>query len=176
MKPSEIVKINHVINEKSNIKFIRSTKIFRGIVTAELRQIWLTHMQYKNMKDVILTCLVETKQGEEVHAHSLFVFTRELRFPCLANPPAHVLSAVFINAYAKLSFPCVCWVVIWIVLNQAIIYSALSTARQKCNTEMWATWKWLFLQKIWELLLKVTVLFNGILIRGVCKLKTTFVC
>ena len=33
------------------------------------------------MKDVILTCLVETKQGEEVHAHSLFVFTRELHFP-----------------------------------------------------------------------------------------------
>ena len=53
------------------------------------------------MKDVILTYLVETKQGEEVYAHSLFVFTLDLRFPYLANPPAHVLAAVFIDAYAK---------------------------------------------------------------------------
>ena len=91
------------------------------------------------MKDVILTCLVETKQGEDVHAHSLFVFTRELRFPCLANPPAHVLSAVFINVYAKLPF---CMLSRHLnCLNQATIYSALSIARQKCNTEMRATLK-----------------------------------
>lgn len=97
------------------------------------------------MKDVILTCLEETKQGEEVHAHSLFVFTRELRFPCLANPPAHVLSAVFINAYAKYcirfhSLASLLYVESSFELSyQAIIYSALSIARQKCNTEMRAT-------------------------------------